>query len=643
MKKKTPRKRTTKTAKPTGERTYAELASTGGSNSDWLFGSLSEDADIWQSAWALTSRVRDLFRSNPLYQSYRETLWANVLGANGIMLRMTIKEQEDRVIHTEEEKYLCGYHERRERVMEFLAKEQGREHVRQARIHVLGNNGTRKASVKIGEPDVFANTLIERKWAEWQSEKFCDVRGARNYKTIRQLRLIAAVRDGDFFLLMVKDPRVNKFGFSLRMINSEWCDRFLNQTLENGNVIIMGIEYEHTPWGIGKKVAYHFIKRRPRDWQFSVRGGFGYGGAESHERISAELVIHYARAVDADGTRPAPWVATTIPSSRQRDQAMLAEVIAWRVSACKGGFYSSDIAPEGGMDFIPPDPCGIRREELKPGEWKGLPYGVKAEAVNPTHPNASVKEFRMASIQDGCAGMPGSNYSTMANDYAAINFSAGRLQRLDTNETNMLLQQFDIDYAESKVFDNWLEMSLMTGAIPLPLSKIEKFNSKVFTGRRWRGVDEVKEANAAALRIANKLSSYTSENADIGNDFEAVIIQQAEERMMMISYGINPNTTQEHDSGGSVDAADSADAASTGDIQATALNGAQIASLLEIVGKVTAGEIDADAATALIAASFPLMPDDEIEAIVSALKVSTADTSTAPPNIDKASRIVLQP
>ena len=165
---------------------------------------------------------------------------------------------------------------------------------------------------------------------------------------------------------------------------------------------------------------------------------------------------------------------------------------------------------------------------------------------DPRHPNANVEEFRKASLRDGCAGMPGANYSTMANDYEAINFSAGRLQRLDTNETNMLLQEFDIAYAEQPIFEAWLEMALTTGAIPLPLAKFDKFNNKTFTGRRWQGVDDVKENTADALAVANKFTSRTRVCAGRGRDFEEVLFELAEEEMLISSFGLKTETTAEN-------------------------------------------------------------------------------------------------
>ncbi len=535
---------TNRAQKPAIERTYRELASVGGEFSDWGLSALGEDAEIYANRWALLWRVRDLARCNPLYQAYRETLFSNVFGAKGTLLRMRVKETEDRVIHTpDEEKAVRAYEERRNRVLEYFATQQGREWKQRVFLHVTGMNGSRKAQVKVGDPDVYANQLIEREWLRWQRAEFCDARKTRNYDTIRQMRLWAAARDGDFFIRMVKSPKVNEYGFALQLINTEWCDMWYNNILPNGNVVRMGIEYKFTQWGIGEPVAYYVIKRQPMDWQFSIPGAFNFASGDLHDRIPADEIIHYCRQIDCDSTRPAPWVASTIPSSRQRDQAMLAEVIAWRQAACKTGFYYSDMRPEGG-EFDAPDPrTELNTEEMAPGETRALPWGVKFQPNNPLHPNANVTEFRMASIQDTCAGMPGASYPTMANDYASINFSAGRLSRLDSNETFMLLQAYDIGYAENRIFEEWLYMALTTGAVPLPLAKFNKFNTKIFQGRRWQGVDPVKENQADAMSVENKFSSRTRICSGRGDDFEEVLFELAEEKMLIEQFGMDPMTT----------------------------------------------------------------------------------------------------
>lgn len=73
------------------------------------------------------------------------------------------------------------------------------------------------------------------------------------------------------------------------------------------------------------------------------------------------------------------------------------------------------------------------------------------------------------------------------------------------------------------------------------------------------------------------------------------------------------------------------DAAPTASPASEALNGAQVASLLEIVGKVVLGEIPKDTAKAMIAAAFPFMTEEQINKIVDPIEVKPPAPAAAPP------------
>lgn len=531
------------------QRSYREVVALGGQNSDWVLNSLSEDSDVWQNAYALTARVRDLFKTNTTYIKYRELLWANIFGEGGIMLRMKVMETENRVVYSADEKAALVKHEQRvNRVRAWAAAQTGNT-TEQYRAFILAdeieNRGIDSvlrgsASVSIGQPDIYANVTIENAYQQWKRAEYCDVRKRRPYNALCQLRLISAVRDGDHFIRHIRTPKVNKFGYALQLINAEWVDRFYNAQMPNGNVVIMGIEYKMSSWGLGEPVAFHFIKRQANDWQFSNGGMWNFGSGTLHERVDASEIIHYARPVDADATRPAPWVAATIPKARQLDQYELAEVIAARAGACKTGWLYSDMVPEGGFAGEPPSPTDASRSlnPVEPGGIQGLPFGVKYQGDDPKHPNGNFETFRKGMVRSLTAGMPGGDYNVLASDLENINFSAGRLGRLDTNETSMLIQRFDIDTAERPIFEAWLEMALITGAVPLPFAKYKKFDKPLFQGRRWKQVDEVKAVNAAALRVANNMSSLSRENADLSQDFEEIAFERAEEKMLLESLDL---------------------------------------------------------------------------------------------------------
>jgi lambda family phage portal protein len=542
----------------TEERSFREIIATA-QGTDWLTSGITLDADIFQNIFSLRAAMRDLWRSNPYLMKYQEQLAANVFGEAGIMNRMKVKETEDRVVHASDEKWALIEHEERiNRIIEWAESKTGTR-IQRYRAYKLAEGLARShnddilrgtATIKVGQPDVFANKVIEAAWSEWQRAQYCDVRGRRSYNTLRQLMLWSCARDGDNFPRMITGPTVNKFGFALQLINAEWCDYFLNIGKPTDETVIrMGIEYENKPWGLGKPTAYYFIKRLPNDWQWNRTGGWGYGNGrnltpKTHDRIPAEEIIHYMRDMDTEGTRGIPWGAGAIGKIRHLDNYEIAEVIAARAEACKTGWLYSDMIPEGGMMPAGPDPIkAVPKQRVKPGGIYGLPWGVKYQSCDPTHPTADFGNFRQGMGQAATAAFPGADYNVIFNDLANINFSSGRLGRLDTNEVNKILQRMHIEKAETTIFETWLLWSLITGAVPLPSSKFQKFNKPLFQGRRWAQVDEIKAVTAAALRVANLFSSDQRECADLGTDSEEILFEVAESNMMKEQFGIDPQKT----------------------------------------------------------------------------------------------------
>jgi lambda family phage portal protein len=542
------------------QRNFSEIiASAGG---DWALSNLSIDAEVFQNVFGLRAAMRDLWRSNPYLAKYQEQLAANVFGDGGIMLRSKIKDTEDRVVYSQDEKWALIAHERKVNRLREHAKAMGRKTpgVEYRALHLadaLAKRSTEtilrgQAYVEVGAPDVYARQRVEALWAEFQKAENCDVRKARDYNTLRQIRLWACARDGGHFIQMIRGNNVNALGFTLRHVNDEWVDHFYNVTFEAGEtlpdgsiapeqrVVRLGIEYKMNSWGIGEVTAYYFIRRLPRDWQTSARySGSGYA---VRDRIPAEHIIHYARVLDTDSTRPAPWGVAMLGKVRQLDQYEIAEVVAARMQACATGWLTSSTDPNGGLGFVAPDPeTAARKIDLVPGGLYGLPWGVDAPTFsNVTHPNGNFKNFRQGMGQSVSAALPGGDYNIIFNDLENINFSAGRLGRLDTNEINKMLQVFDINKAERRIFENMLENALLLGVIPLPVKKFFKFKQAHFQGRRWGQVDEGKAIDAAAKRIGANLSNWGLECAEEGLDFEDVITEKAENLMAMEQLGIDP-------------------------------------------------------------------------------------------------------
>lgn len=507
------------------------------SSPDWTRSNVSVDQDIYRNHLDLRDYSRDLWKMNPYLIAYEQELCTNVFGPCGIQLRMRVKELEDRVLYTPEERAVFEQADaRRKEVLAYLSRKTGREVKAKQTVRIIKG----KATIKVGELDVFANQLIERKWKEWQRKENCTVTGKLSYNESRQLRLVSCARDGGHFIRLVRNTKLFKpFGFKIQHINDEWCDYGYNDPQKN---IRMGIEYGE----FGEPMAYHFLKARPgQDWNNPPTRGMAR--AEDRVRIDASEIIHYARfSSNADVTRPAPWATAIMSTARQQVKYTEAAVIAARVGACSNVFFEADNGGPDGTTAAEISSEDMRRLQMhmNPGGMHGLPPGVRANVVNPNNPNANFGGFRNEILRELCAGLPGASFSVIGQNYAEINFSAGRLDRLSTTWAWMMLQQFDIDTAERPIFEAWLKMALTTGAIPLPVEKFDKFNKAVFTGRRWEGVDPVKEQNARAMAVTNNFTSWQRIHDEQGTDLEEVLFENAEAMMMMDQLGIDSSTTQ---------------------------------------------------------------------------------------------------
>jgi lambda family phage portal protein len=534
-------------------RGFSEVTGIGRQMTDWVLSGLSDDADL-QSNWpALVQRSRDLFKMNPYMRKFRSDLITNVFGSEGITLQMKIKEETDRVVYAAEEKsWLIAkqraneeWCKRAKRVNMPFPK---REYIRmdgeriQARSFSMLNGAARaKATVKAGQPDVFANNLIERAWRRWQKRENCTVGKRHTYAQTREHRLVQCARDGDCFIRHVrgKAGARNDFGYAIQIIASEWVDHSLNIILTGGRYIKMGIEYD--AWGAA--VAYHVIKRQPGDWQStSVRSPGRWAPGMSHERVDARDMIHYCQFEDAESGRGGPWITSVTGLLRHLQKYAEAEVISARAEACKGGHYESTM-PGLDADVLADkieknDNDGERLTSVvEPAVWKFLPYGVTAKAHDPRHPSGNFAAFKKETLREVCAGI-GDQYNTLAGDLEGVNYSSMRSGALDIRELWMLTQRFDIDSAEVPIFEAWLEMALANGAIPLPLSKIEKFNQPQFQGRRWPWVDPLKDAKADQAAVDSFFTSRTQICNENGADFEDIIEQQAIERILIEEAGL---------------------------------------------------------------------------------------------------------
>lgn len=142
----------------------------------------------------------------------------------------------------------------------------------------------------------------------------------------------------------------------------------------------------------------------------------------------------------------------------------------------------------------------------------------------------------------------GLSYEQFSRDYTKTNYSSARASMLETWKFMQSRKKATADRFATAVYSLVLEEMVNKGDVPMPAGKgaaffYEGLNREAFTRCEWIGasrgqIDELKETQAAILRIKSGLSTYEAEIARGGEDFRRVFAQRAREEKLIQEHGL---------------------------------------------------------------------------------------------------------
>lgn len=139
------------------------------------------------------------------------------------------------------------------------------------------------------------------------------------------------------------------------------------------------------------------------------------------------------------------------------------------------------------------------------------------------------------------------SYEQLSHDYSKVNYSSARAGANETHKHMLVRKRIFADYMANSIFRLWLEEMLNAGEITSmprnPPSWYEGMNMDAYCQCEWIGagrgqIDELKETQAAVLRIKNNLSTFEIEMARLGQDWRKVMKQRGRENTMMKTEGL---------------------------------------------------------------------------------------------------------
>ncbi len=429
----------------------------------------------------------------------------------------------------------------------------------------------------------------ELKFTLWAESPSCYV-DAQRVNTLTSLVRLAV---GQFtttgeVLSSAEYPRDRKpFRTAIQMIDP---DRLSTPpTMREDPYMRMGVEKDR----YGAPVAYHFRDTHPGD---------PFMGRNSWTRVSRtygwgrQKVIHIFEQQRAAQTRGVSSMvaalkearitkrfrdvtlqnavlnatyAATIESDLPPEQVMAAiggnsldpNAVAKAVASVQAGYLSAYSAYTEKSDNLLMD--GIKVPLLSPG--------MKLNLRSPSQGGLIGTDFEQSLLRY-IAAILGVSYEQLSKDYSKTNYSSARAAANETWKTMQSIKRNVADRFASAIYALWLEEAIAIGEIQsLPRnapSFWERMNKDAYCACDWIGasrgqVDELKETQAASMRLNAGLSTYEEEYARLGKDYRSMFAQiereQKEIKKRNLMLPGNPEMMAALTPGNDADKPDSAD------------------------------------------------------------------------------------
>ena len=216
-----------------------------------------------------------------------------------------------------------------------------------------------------------------------------------------------------------------------------------------------------------------------------------------------------------------------------------AEIVRARASSALMGFITS---PEGeleGDDVYD----GERVTAFEPGTFKYLASGESVTVPSLDAPDGQFEPFLRSMLRAVSAGM-GLSYENLSHDFSQTNYSSSRLSLLEEREHWRTLQRWLIDNLNQRVFEQWLDLAVLSGVLNLPVYEVdpERFRRVRWMPRGWGWVDPQKEVAAYKEAIRCGFKTLSDVVAEQGGDLDELLTARKAELEKLDELGITVDT-----------------------------------------------------------------------------------------------------
>ena len=289
----------------------------------------------------------------------------------------------------------------------------------------------------------------------------------------------------------------------------------MNRELTGAGVIRQGIEFD----GIGRRVAYHFLRRHPGDMTDP-------GLAGETTRVLASDVIHVLDPVEAGQLRGVSRFAAAIVKLFTLDLYDDAELERKKIAAMFAMFITSP-APETPLEPTDED------LEVEPGQVVRLDPGEDVSTPATPDSGSTYEPFQYRTLLQIAAAL-GIPYGYLTGDTAKGNFSNTRISLIEFRRRISAWQHGVLVFQLCRAGlgrAGWTSPCCRARWIcPATTSQRRQYQACAWLPTKWDWIDPMKDASAEILQIEAGLKSRTQAISERGYDAEQVDREIAAER-----------------------------------------------------------------------------------------------------------------
>lgn len=329
----------------------------------------------------------------------------------------------------------------------------------------------------------------------------------------------------------------------------------------------------------GKPTGYWIRQGHPSEWFDNANSKWSLIPAK--KPWGRTQVIHVTEPQQIDQTRGIADMVSALKHTRMTKQfseitLQNAVINASYAAAIESELPSAEvIAAMGGgeegyekalgqyMDMLGSYLGGAENVQIDGAKIPHFFPGTKLNLKPMGTPGGVGSDFESSLLRKVAASL-GVSYEELSKDFSKASYSAARAAAAATGRSMASRKKMVADRFATNVYALWVEEEIAQGNLPLPpgrnrtdfyrdngLAKAA-YTRCGFVGSGRGQIEELKETQAAMLRIKSGLSTYEIECAKLGVDYREIFEQRAREEKLIAQYDlpINLDATAKGKSGG---------------------------------------------------------------------------------------------